>query len=1174
MEAMTPLKDIMNFNIKMVKKGFGSDRVFDKYKDVKEVIEKFAGVGDKAAEMILEKKPISIASDFPDRVAEITIEGKELKLLAPHSFVEGWVTACSESNCPPVFYSLYTRKVKDELDFMLFDSNIPVLTLIQKDRENDNIHYFDGIKDHFKDAMRDAVHDKTFFVVLPRKSPGCTAAHEFLRLLYLTLRKECRNDSMDLFILADDDIKGSRCHVRNEVGEKFTKKTADGKISDLVRNLTEFVDQLDEKPLVLSLNRAHTALLLPTIYNEHGDPNPPRRGTKSDSFLLIHARDNNIISNLPFCSSSQLLLDDDTRQVFKWLVGNTKSGMEVLEIEIEGKKIDVKATRIFSQFEDYFFHMLLAHTNKIKPGLPRSWMIAGAKLLKSDSKGNTTNIENDGLKVAQNKLIPYCRLASMLQIDPFIEKANKLKVQLRILDGNEDAFSIRQFFLRRIKIERVSAKLFRPAFKLPLIPLTMVLCFAVSVNVFHFTTEQMSDYVGATILAHLGARFMTLIFATMPILYVLGVIHKVIRDFIRGFDWRSPIKNKSPTGNNLSWKPSATDSYKFNFEIADGYTKNSIVITREGCTLKLKESALKKWNKGIQEKNPLFFDLGFDKNRNSWQLTDRPILVLTNFKIPMDKHALYVFSNKCVSCGRCNELKACEECNQKECECTSCEKCKKQLCKECRWCDCESVSITNAQILRLIFFIMAAHQRGRSSSENNLFNPISQFVIAEECSFEIPVFNDDELDFTLRGAPEHVVVELFKQKQSDLVLSFSDVSGKRLPVSRIQHHELVLKTIREEIEGTLKENTSSLFQQKLKDYTSSLSMKNKQDREVERRERKESERRAVEECKRQAREEEERQRQEANCREVERRKREESERRTAEECKRQAREEEERQRQEANCRELERRMRVEEERREREESERRAVEEYKRQAREEEERRRQEANCREVERRRREEEERRKREESERRAVEEYKRQAEEEERRRQEANCREVERRKREESERRAVEEYKRQAEEEERRRQEANCREVERRKREESERRAAEECKRQARVEEERRRQEAICREVERRKREEEHQLQLQQQWILLRQQGQLRQPRCSYENESSSDDGYGNSCSNNYSSPPSRTSHPGSSCSRGQLQGMSISELRTFVGQNGLDVRTNTGGYECRTKNDIVNDILREI
>ena len=98
-----------------------------------------------------------------------------------------------------------------------------------------------------------------------------------------------------------------------------------------------------------------------------------------------------------------------------------------------------------------------------------------------------------------------------------------------------------------IKIERVSpAKLCQLAFKLPLIPLTMALCFAVSVNVFHFTTEpmlreiRMSEYVGATELCQLGAKFLTLMFATMPILYVLDVMHKVIRDSIHEFDWSSP----------------------------------------------------------------------------------------------------------------------------------------------------------------------------------------------------------------------------------------------------------------------------------------------------------------------------------------------------------------------------------------------------------------------------------------------------------------------------------------------------------------------------------------------------------------------------------------------------------------------------------------------------------
>eukprot|EP01059_Diplonema_ambulator_P035528 TRINITY_DN8386_c0_g1_i1.p1 TRINITY_DN8386_c0_g1~~TRINITY_DN8386_c0_g1_i1.p1 ORF type:complete len:537 (+),score=15.55 TRINITY_DN8386_c0_g1_i1:41-1612(+) len=311
---------------------------------------------------------------------------------------------------PPVFYSLYKRKITKKEDLLLFNTPFPVVTLVQQEGEAER-------KVVGWDSLQDLVGqdtNNTLFVILPRKSPGCLAAHEYLRLLYVMLDEYLQMDSehsgIPLFFLADDDLRGCRYVVgtcsedgkfeakteggepkteggepkteggepKTEGGEPKTEggKSKTGTVEAMARLLVDFHHSIQArtdiklKPLVLSTLRANEGKNLPDITKSSG----PKATTRADSFLLISR--NNVILTKPFCPSWLLTLTDEDRSAF--------NEIKATRINIDAK---LPASAVYGQFEDYFLHMLLAHANN---GVPQTWVLQGVQQVKS-GKGNTDN---------------------------------------------------------------------------------------------------------------------------------------------------------------------------------------------------------------------------------------------------------------------------------------------------------------------------------------------------------------------------------------------------------------------------------------------------------------------------------------------------------------------------------------------------------------------------------------------------------------------------------------------------------------------------------------------------------------------------------------------------------------------------------------------------------------
>ncbi|KAJ9453076.1 hypothetical protein DIPPA_10271 [Diplonema papillatum] len=370
-------------------------RAYNHYKKATKIINEEEGFNKVAAEVVTSSK-IALLSDeiaSHSRTASLKITDGEVVLEARKTFLSDWERAC-DCKDPPVFYSLYKRSL-EKYSLPLLNTGIPVLTLVQRDgEEKDGVLGIDAVLEYYNKYKPDDIpDDKTFFVILPQLSPGCVAAHEFLRLLYVMLDAK---HNIPRFILADDDVVG--CGWVKSLTDKKEKTYNDGTIQEMVRALAKYANMYNEeqtKPMIFCFLRNGG-----NVYSIQKNMKPAAT-TVADSFLLIERND--VILKKPFYPSKLLCMSDEKRETFKQLL----DGLFV-DISRDNTQKLMPARCVYWQHEDYFMHMLLAEKTK---GRPLTTMLQGAFIRKSGTGNTSSAVPPVGITKAE--MYALCRWKCM-----------------------------------------------------------------------------------------------------------------------------------------------------------------------------------------------------------------------------------------------------------------------------------------------------------------------------------------------------------------------------------------------------------------------------------------------------------------------------------------------------------------------------------------------------------------------------------------------------------------------------------------------------------------------------------------------------------------------------------------------------------------------------------------
>ncbi|KAJ9465781.1 hypothetical protein DIPPA_19223 [Diplonema papillatum] len=275
--------------------------------------------------------------------------------------------------------------------------------------------------------------DNTFFVTLPQTSPGCLAAHEFLRLLYVMLDRMCH---MPRFILSDDDITGCQWKRTDTV-----KKTLRGTVLDMVRALTKYDELAWEMMGALAKNGELNDVPPPLVYSFHRSSSVaqfrsltsgPIATTRADSFLLI--RRCPAILRKGFYPSNLLCKGEADRKEFRRKVSETyvninrKGSTVATTIELP-----MPAAAVYGQFEDYFLHMLLAHE-----GHPRTHILQGTIMTKAGVSKTRTRGPPGGITVADMVVLSRLKCAEGEDLPSDTDQQEKWAKQYKLVEAKTE----------------------------------------------------------------------------------------------------------------------------------------------------------------------------------------------------------------------------------------------------------------------------------------------------------------------------------------------------------------------------------------------------------------------------------------------------------------------------------------------------------------------------------------------------------------------------------------------------------------------------------------------------------------------------------------------------------------------------------------------------------------